>query len=207
MDREGGRFVEYADEIAAAGRRADLMGTVARFRPDPDTGQAGEIEAWATGLRNTYQISIGPDGAIWGADNDQHDGLTTEGTREELNAITEGRFYGHPFWGTHEAPPEANVTEPVAVLQGTASTATLANKDGVYVAYLSLGPEGEGQDGFVVDRFDYESYAPERIFRNHPAFVVSILERDGLLYLVDFTGLIHIIDPQAAPVVSRGGAW
>lgn len=203
VHHDGGFIVEHAGELAAAGRRTDLMGVVARFRPDADTGRIGGIEAWATGLRNVYQISIGPDGTIWGADNDQHGGLTTEGNLEELNAIAEGGFYGFPFWGTHEAPPEENVTEPVAVLQGTVSTATYANEDGVYVAYLSLGPEGEGQDGFVVDRFGYGEYAPERIFRNSPTNVISILERDGLLYLADLGGRVHIIDPRDAPVVGR----
>ena len=91
----------------------------------------------------------------------------------------------------------------MAGLQGTVSTATYANEDGVYVAYLSLGPEGEGQDGFVVDRFGYGEYAPERIFRNSPTNVISILERDGLLYLADLGGRVHIIDPRDAPVVGR----
>lgn len=181
------------------------MGVVARFRPDPDTGEPGEIEVYATGLRNTYQISIGPDGVIWGADNDQHAGLTTRGNREELNAIIKGGFYGFPFRGTHEAPPEENVTEPVAVLQGTVSTVAYANEDGVYVAYLSLGPGGEGQDGYVVDLFDYGEYTPKRIFMGAPAVVTGILERDGLLYLVEFPGRIHIVDPRRPPAVHRDG--
>ena len=198
----GGLIVENAEALAAAGRRTDLMGVVARFRPED--ALRGEVEVFATGLRNTYGISVGPGGTIWGADNDQHDGLTTSGNREELNAIVEGGFYGFPFWGTLEAPPEANVTEPVAVLQGTGSTKAYANEDGVYVAYLSLGPEGEEQDNFVVDRFDYETYVPTRIFRNARSFVVDILERDGLLYLVEIRGCIHIIDPRDAPIEALG---
>lgn len=195
----GGLFYERADELAAAGRRTDLMGVVARFRP---ADAEPRVEAWATGFRNVYGLSIGPDGGIWGADNDQHDGLLTEEGKqlEELNAIVEGGFYGFPFWGTRAAPPGEGVIEPVAVLQGTGSTKAYANEDGVYVAYISLGPDGEAQDRFVVDRFDYGTWTSTstRIFRNGHGFIVDILERDGLLYLIEFGGRIHVVDPRDA---------
>ena len=48
-------FNANADLFAENGRRPDLMGVIARFRP-PD----GEVEVFASGLRNTYQISIAP---------------------------------------------------------------------------------------------------------------------------------------------------
>ena len=67
----GGFFHRQAPPFpAASGRRADLMGTIVRFRPG-DT----EVAVWAAGLRNTYGISITPDGTIYGADNDQQDGI------------------------------------------------------------------------------------------------------------------------------------
>ncbi len=177
--------------VAASGRRMDLLGTIARFRPG-DT----DVEIWATGFRNIYGISIAPDGTIYGADNDTQDGLADCCQLEELNAIVAGGFYGFPFYGTYAAPPEANVIEPVAVLEGTVSTFAHANQDGVYVAYLIL--DGSS-DGFVIDRFGYDVWTPERVF-SAEGHTTAILERNGLLYLASFDGNIHVINPDAAPV-------
>ena len=189
---DGGHIIRAVDQLAAAGGRTDLMGTIARFRPN-DAGQTDAVEVYATGLRNTYGISIGPDGKIYGADNAVEDGLATKGQLEEVNAIVEGGFYGYPYYGTGESPPEAGVTEPLAMLQGAASTVAYANEQGVYVAYLAIGAY---DTGFVIDRFDYETFTPTRIFNYTPSHVTAILEKDGLLYLVTFSGQIQIIDPQ-----------
>ena len=187
-----GGFVEQArEQLAAAGGRTELMGVIARFKPGDD-----EVEVYATGLRNTYGIAIAPDGTIYGVDNDTADGLTTEeGQREELNAIVEGGFYGYPFWGTGDAPADAGVTEPAAVVDGVAGTAVYANGDGVYAAYLSLGEDGEG---FVMDHFDYETFTPTRLVSNAPGYITAILEREGLLYVVTFAGLVLVVDPAVA---------
>ena len=187
-------FDANAELFAANGRRPDLMGAIARFRP-PD----GEVEVFASGLRNTYQISIAPDGAIYGADNDVNASFPTgDRSKEELNVIVEGGFYGFPFWGTNEAPPEENVTEPVAVLNGVSSTVAYANEDGVYVAYRNTEI-----NRFVVDRYDYETFTPTRIFGDLRTYITSILERDGLLYILTFTGDVYIIDPNLAPIISQ----
>ncbi len=185
----GNILITHADELKSHNRRTELMGVVARFRP-PDN----EVEVYATGLRNTYGISIAPDGTIYGVDNDQKGGLATEGQLEELNAIVAGGFYGFPTYGTHEAPPEAGVSEPVAVLQGAVGTFAHANPDGIYVAYLAL--DGSG-DGFVVDRFEYAGGMPERIV-SAQGHTTAILERNGLLYLASFDGSIYVINPHAA---------
>ena len=185
-------FDRNAEVFAANGRRPELMGAIARFRP-PD----GEVEVFASGLRNTYQISISPDGTIYGADNDTDSPPEISYRQlEELNAIVKDGFYGFPFWGTNEDPPsEENVTEPVAVLSGASSTATHANEEGVYVAYR------HNESGkFVVDRFDYETFTPTRIFGDIRTYITYILERDGLLYILTFDGEVYIIDPNLAPI-------
>ena len=187
-------FNANAELFAENGRRPDLMGVIARFRP-PD----GEVEVFASGLRNTYQISIAPDGTIYGADNDVDSPPGIHYRQlEELNAIVKDGFYGFPFWGTNEAPPEENVTEPVAVLNGASSAATHANEEGVYVAYRH-----DESGKFVVDRFDYETFTPTRIFGGIRTYITSILERDGLLYILTFAGYVHIIDPNLAPIDSQ----
>lgn len=157
------------------------------------------MEVFASGLRNTYQISIAPDGTIYGADNDVNVFDQPERRhKEELNAIVKGGFYGFPFWGTNEAPPEENVIEPVAILNGASSTATHANEDGVYVAYRNAE-----NNRFVVDKFDYETFTPTRIFGDIRTYITYILERAGLLYILTFDGKVYIIDPNLAPIASQ----
>ena len=190
----GGFVEEMADDIKRSGGRTDLMGTIARFRPDGPS----EIEVYARGFRNTYGISIAPDGTIYGADNDQPSKSIP--VREELNAIVKNGFYGFPFWGTRDAPPGTGVIEPVAVLEGVGSTMAYASADGVYVAYRYHGP---GPHAFVVDLFDYETFTPVRVFTNPKSYITAILEREGLLYLVTFGGYLHVINPAAAPVESK----
>ena len=192
-------FDANAELFAANGRRPELMGAIARFRPHPDSENEVEVEVFASGLRNTYQISIAPDGTIYGADNDVNAGFPTgDRSLEELNAIVEGGFYGFPFWGTNEAPPEENVTEPVAILHGSSSTVAHANEDGVYVAYRNAE-----NNRFVVDRFDYETFTPTRIFGDIRTYITHILERNGLLYILTFDGKVYIIDPNLAPITSQ----
>ena len=189
VDPEG-FYAANSEQLRAGGGRADLMGVIARFRP---ADEQVRVEAWATGFRNVYGISITADGTIYGADNDERSGRQ----REELNAITAGGFYGFPYWGTNEAPPDAGVTEPVAVLSGVASTAACATEWGIYVAYT------DELHGNVIDRFDYRNGAPARVFTGAPNYVTGILERRGLLYLIDLAGNVHVIEQRDAPITSR----
>ena len=189
------------DESEYPHPRIDLSGVIARFR-HPD----GEIEVYASGFRNLYGISIGPDGMIYGADNDDD-----AGHLEELNAIVEGGFYGFPYWGTNEAPPEENVIEPVAVIAGTSSTYAHANDDGVYVAYWRSGHDHAQESGYMcaVDLFDYETWMPNPVFRSR-GLITSILEGKGMLYLATLSGNVHVIDPSVAtlPIYGApGGAF
>lgn len=190
----GGWITELVNQAGSEVGQRELMGSIIRFRP------GGDIEVYAAGFRNTYGISIAPDGVIYGADNDADRGNTVTRQLEELNAIRPGEFYGWPYWGTNQAPASAGVTEPVAVLDGFAATIAYANVEGVYVAYHSGGAEAQ-----VVDSFDYETFAPRRIFQGSANYITAILEQDGLLYLSAFDGFIHIIDPGVAdpPIKAR----
>lgn len=200
VDPDGGFWVERAEQLRDMALRSDLLGTIVRIDP------SDQFEVYATGFRNVYGISVAPDGTIYGADNDEEHGLSKEGQREELNAIVEGGFHGFPFYGTHEAPDSANVTEPVAILRGYGSTAIHAGDTGVYVAYIAAGETPVP----VIERFDYETFMPVRIYTGNqkqtgePSYVVGILERDNFLYIPTFAGNVHVIDPESSPVL--GGA-
>lgn len=68
---------------------ADYLGTVLTYSP-----QDGRVEVFARGLRNVYGLAFGPDGALYGVDND---GPTVEGwRREEVLHIQQGGHYGYP---------------------------------------------------------------------------------------------------------------
>ena len=187
-DREVLRDLTAQD---SSGARTDWWGTVIRFRP-PDE----EVEIYASGLRNTYGIAVAPDGTIYGGDNDDNFTNLPEGMeppvkthREELNALVLGGFYGYPRYGTNVAPPESGVIEPAAVIPGISSTAAYANRDGVYLSYLLPGA------GAVIDRFDYGTFTPERVFQGG-GLITALLEREGLLYAVSINGEVLVIDPR-----------
>ena len=182
-------FTRHADQLQAMGLRADLMGTIVRIEP------SGRATVHASGFRNVYGISISPDGTIYGMDNDEN--TARERHREELNAIVEGGFYGYPLYPSIGDPPDANVIEPVAILNGRGSTAIHANEEGVYLSYMYRNNSILRR---VVDRFDYESSTMTRIFDGERNFIMQILEKDSLLWLVAIDGRIHVIDPGAAPV-------
>ena len=182
----------------ASGTRTDWWGTIIRFRP-PDN----EVEIYASGLRNTYGISVAPDGTIYGGDNDDNfsnlpgdEEPPAKTHLEELNALVQGGFYGYPRYGTNVAPPAAEVTEPAAIIPGISTTAVYANQDGVYLAYVLPGV------GPVIDRFDYGTFTPERIFQGG-GLVTALLEREGLLYAVAIDGRVLVIDPGKRPETLR----
>lgn len=182
-----------AEPLAAAGGRPDLMGVIARFRPAD-----GELQVYATGFRNTVGLTRAPDGHLYGADNAAPG--PAAGPRQELNAVIQGGFYGYPAWGTNAAPPAELVREPVAMLHGTAATAAYANEQGLYTAYLTAEEDGAG---FVIDRFDYDTFTPTRIFSGAAGYITAILEREGLLYLVTFYGQIQVINPEQSAAANR----
>ena len=166
--------------------RPETAGSIIRFRPDA----AQEYEVFATGLRNVYGISIGPDGNVYGLDNDigsENDKDSIPGTAEELNVIKQGHFYGFPRWGTNVAPPEAGVTEPVAVLEGGGSTVALASKTGVFAAYIATDA------GAVVDHFEYDTWTRSRIHEGPSSYNTALHEQDGKLYIFGITGRLTVI--------------
>ena len=55
----------------------------------------------------------------------------------------------------------------------------------VYVAYIST----EDKDKHVIDRFDYDTFTPTRIFKNDRSYAVAILEQYKQLYIVTLGGM------------------
>jgi glucose/arabinose dehydrogenase len=91
--------IEFPDEEAV----------VMRMNPD-----GSNLEVFARGFRNPYDLAFAPDGALFTADNgpDQLDETLREYPSEELNHIVEGGFYGFPeVYG--DPPPGHDSIAPV----------------------------------------------------------------------------------------------
>lgn len=92
------------------------------FDFDPKTGKASNRRPWSTGIRNTEKIRFRPDhdgnltDEIWGADhgsdwfgkaygeNKEHQPITDLNPPDELNHLTDGGFYGHPYLMADRTP-------------------------------------------------------------------------------------------------------
>ena len=210
------RQLREVAEQDRSGARTDHWGTIVRFIPPlpqqltPNQNRSNtEVEIYAAGLRNTYGIALAPDGTIYGGDNDVFQPAGREprpnAHLEELNALVPGGFYGYPHYGSNAAPAAAGVTEPVAIIPGVSTAAAYANRDGVYLSYV------DREVGPVIDRFDYATFTPERIFQGG-SLVTALLEREGLLYAVAIDGKVLVIDPEKRPETLRqrlrqAGKW
>ena len=88
--------------------RADWVGTVLAVSPDD-----GEVEVFARGFRNVYDLTFDGDGNLFGADND---GPTLRGwRREEVVWIQRGEHFGYPTEGTFP-PYQIRDSAPLWVL-------------------------------------------------------------------------------------------
>lgn len=80
----------YITQGNPADRTPPLMpweGKILRIPPD-----GGEPEVFARGFRNPFSLVNGPDGALFGIDND-----VNANPGDEFNHILPGEHYGHPF--------------------------------------------------------------------------------------------------------------
>ena len=75
------------------GPETELLGSILRIDP-----ASGEVEAFATGLRNVFGLSFDADDQLWGVDNDGRGRGTWRA--EELLQIQGGLDYGFPDDGT-----------------------------------------------------------------------------------------------------------
>jgi glucose/arabinose dehydrogenase len=150
----------------------EWLGTVLRLRPD-----GGEVEVFARGIRNVFDLAVSPAGNLYGADND---GVAVRGLwLEQLYELREGANYGYPEFATLDGRLESRAA-PITVLAQAGSSAILWAEDaglprGVLIGALrsltwvplQVDPEGT----FVAD---------ERV-------QVPLVEVDGFLTGLDAT--------------------
>jgi glucose/arabinose dehydrogenase/mono/diheme cytochrome c family protein len=84
-----------------------MEGVILRMNPD-----GSDLEVFASGFRNPYDVAISPDGEVFTADNNpsEFDDTLRFLPPEELNHVREGRNYGFP--DVYGRPPADNDSEP-----------------------------------------------------------------------------------------------
>jgi len=95
-----------------------ISGQIRRVRPDGSGWQT-----YATGLRNPFGLTVGPDGTLWATDNGRED-LPPGLPPEELNRIVGGGDYGWPHcYGDRVPDPQGggNATNCAATIPPVAT--------------------------------------------------------------------------------------
>jgi hypothetical protein len=105
----------------------DLLGTVVRFRPD-----GSELEVFARGIRNVYDLTFDDQGRLYGVEND---GPSARGFEHEgILQIGEGADFGFPSGGTFDPSPAAK-SRPFYLLDNESGSAGLE-----WAGNVGLGP-------------------------------------------------------------------
>ncbi len=129
-----------------------LLGTVVRFNPD-----GSELEVFARGIRNIYDLVFDDKGRLFGVDND---GSGARGyRREEVLLIQQGDHFGYPQEGTFDLPHRLRNAPPLWVLPDANSGSAgleIASRVGVAPGLFIGGPKliylpmAEDEKGFYV---------------------------------------------------------
>jgi len=138
-----------------------LEASILRFDPE-----GGQIEVWARGIRNTFDIAWDANGRLFGADNSPD-----HGPPEEFNRIEPGGHHGFPYYDCQTctpAPQELEIVEPLhELLAHSAPTGIIAYLDEQFPGYYNniflalwsafpgaqkivrFGPNGQGMTDFA----------------------------------------------------------
>lgn len=112
------------------------------LRIQPDTG---EVEVFATGLRNPFDLAFHPlTGALFATDNGRDD-LGLDAPHEELNHIVQGGDYGWPnCWDDLQGPDCEGTVPAIAFFEAHSSA------DGLVIYDGEMFPEAYRYNAFVV---------------------------------------------------------
>lgn len=185
-----------------------LEASILRVNPD-----GTDLEVYATGLRNPYDLAFSPTGELFTADNnpDNMDADLQYLPPEELNLIVEGGDYGFPDVYGFPAPGEdsqAPVTEFFASVASAGLTYYAADQfppeyQGVFVAQFGSGASfptsvgvtngymvvhvgltDDGQGGYVGE---WQPFARARLDLDKYSPINVAVAPDGALLIIEWT--------------------
>lgn len=177
------------DVIEPEPPNVDWLGSILRFDPD-----GNEVEGFAYGLRNVYDLEFDEQDRLWAVDND---GPTHRGYRaEEILQIKEGNNYGYPNEGTF-GDYQMRTDRPIWAytghdLEGTAGIELAQNlglDTGILIGARSLTyfRYAADEDGFYAST-DYDFQGAQEVFARQGYFTIVEADASDLLY-VGVTGL------------------
>ncbi|MDI9641564.1 PQQ-dependent sugar dehydrogenase [Geitlerinema splendidum] len=144
-----------------------LEASILRVNPD-----GTELEVYATGIRNAYDIVFSPEGDLYTADNspDHLDPSFNTLFAEELNVIVRGGHYGFPeVFGQTE---RADIISPIAELPTSSASSG--------ITYYAADQFPQTYQGIYVALFGTGAASIERLGRNTGKMVVFIpIEKDA----------------------------
>jgi glucose/arabinose dehydrogenase len=186
---DGRIYLGVGSTCNACAERDQRNGAVVRFSPD-----GGEVEIFARGLRNPYDLAFHPDdGSLWATDNGRDD-LGAQ-VPDELNLVQERKHYGWPdCYGKGRGANCGGTVGAIVELESNSSS------DGIAFYTGSSFPEEYRQNMFVAQWGSFRRDRGRKLVR------IVAVKREGRYdaRLADFaTGFDTPIDVVVGP---RDGA-
>lgn len=202
FDADGKLYIAIGSSTDHGPLQFDYEASILRANAD-----GTDLEVFATGFRNVFDLAIAPDGRVFAGDNapDRLDKEMPFYPPEELNFVREGRDYGFPDVygdGIFIRPRDGDVEPPVVMLPTSSVTSGMVyyaadhfpqryrdgifiaqyggfNNQGEAIAFVNLQPDDQG--GYTGDWNTFIDFQ-----RDHNPIDVTV-GPDGALYIAEWT--------------------
>lgn len=198
FDKDGYFFVALGSWADRTTGPSIYNNKILRISPD-----GTDIQIWADGIRNVYDMTFSAQGYLFGGDNGWQEGEHYEHP-EELNYYARGRHYGYPDY-IGEPPPNSGTyrplvefpahTAPTGVMFYTGDQFPVEFQNDLYIAFY--GPD------------IYEASYQNRAYRIVQCEVMDTTVTDTIEFANNFYGPVDIIQDSAGAmyVADIGGVF
>jgi glucose/arabinose dehydrogenase len=181
--QDGTLYMTSANSSDGHPGRHPWEGTILRARPPTYE----PVEIFARGLRNTFGLAIGPDGELFGTDNDSQSGAIAH-FGDKLIEIQEGDDFGHPY----AAPGSPDVTPPMDISKFALAGVAVSHDAELSETYRrSLFVVSYGEGRILRYELDSDTTSRPRKAKAHPFAVVPAATDiaaapDGDFYVISY---------------------
>jgi glucose/arabinose dehydrogenase len=189
---DGSLYVTSGAHSDRAPTTGTFEGTIVRAALD-----GSEPEVFAAGFRNPFDICFGPEGELFGTDNDASD----RRNGDELNHLVAGEHYGFPYADGSREHPEGAISPLLVTRNGTFQGITYASSAALPEAYrdcLYVASYGSGEIRQVKLEQDGASWkAVSSVFARVPGALDITVSDDGTFYIACYeTKRIYRLRPR-----------